>query len=65
MCNVRIYVTHEKYDVSCLKTMLHTKTCNVRTYVLHDCEICSVCLRLCYVQTYVTYEYEMCSYVKY
>ena len=49
MCDVRIYVTHNQYDVSCLNTMLHTEMCNVRTYAPHEYDIWSV-------WTSVTYE---------
>ena len=44
---------------------LHTKMCNVRTYVTHKCEICSIRTKLqtemYYVRTYVTHDNTMSS----
>ena len=36
MCDVRIHVTKQKYDVSCPKLY---KMCNVWTYTTHEYEI--------------------------
>ena len=42
--------------------MLHTKMCNVRTYVTHEYEnLCNHNTKIKYARTYIIHEYEMYS----